>query len=100
AGIMPCRTMLEHIPVGVDRELQIVLVDRTPDRLAIEIHDDRWCAAEKNRRGIGLEPDDLFREDGTLVDERQNAIEPDHPIVLWNRFGDFVGDLAQLLLGQ
>ena len=35
------RLVLEHIPVGVDRELQIVLLDRTPDRIAVEVDDHR-----------------------------------------------------------
>ena len=32
------RRVLEQIPVGVDRRLQIVLRDRRPDRVAVEVH--------------------------------------------------------------
>ena len=44
------RAVLKEIPVRVDRELQVVLLDRAPDRLAIEVHDHRGRLAEEDGR--------------------------------------------------
>lgn len=41
------RTVLEQIPVGVDTELQLVFLDRTPDRVSIKTQEYRWCPAEE-----------------------------------------------------
>ena len=92
--------VLEEVPVGVDGELQIVLFDRAPDRLAVEVDEHRRRLAEKDRRRIRLEAGNVLGLDRALVDEREHAIERDDAIVFGNRPGDLGDGLLQVLLRQ
>ena len=73
--------MLEEIPVGVDGRLQIVLRDRAPDRLAVDVDEHRGRLAEEDRRRIGLHALDVLRDDLARVDVGQHAVERDHALV-------------------
>ena len=86
--------MLEQIPVGVDRILQVVARDRAPDRVAVDVDDHRRRLAEEHRRRIGLHAFDVLRDDLALVDARQHAVERNHAIVLRDALGDLGDDLA------
>jgi hypothetical protein len=86
--------------VRVHREFQIVLFDRAPHRLAVEIHDDRGRLAEEDRRRVGFDAFDVFRHDLALVQVREDAIKRDHTLVVGNRFVDLGDDLAHLLFRQ
>ena len=94
------RNMLKQIPVRVDRELQVVVLDRAPDRFAIEVHDHRRRLAEEDGGRIGLDAFDVLRHDRALVDIGQDAIERNHAFVVWNRLVNLCDDLAHLLLRQ
>ena len=72
------RRVLKEIPVGVDGELEIVVLDRAPDRIAVEVDEDRRRRAVEDRRRIGLHAVDVLRDDLALVEARQHAIERDH----------------------
>ena len=48
------RRVLEQIPVGVDGELEVVVLDRTPDRIAVEVDEHRRRRAVEDHRRIGL----------------------------------------------
>ena len=90
--------MLKEIPVRVDRELQVILFDRAPDSLAIEVHDHRGRLAEEDGGWVGLDALHVLRHDQTLVQVDEDAIERNDPLVVWNRLVDRCGDLAHLLL--
>ena len=62
------RAVLEEIPVGVDRRLQIVLLDRRPDRIAVDVDEHRRRLAEEDRRRIGLHAVHVLRNDLARVD--------------------------------
>ena len=78
------RPVLEQIPVRVDRVLEVVLLDRAPDRLAVEIDDHGGRLAEEDRRRIGLHALDVLRDDLALVEVGQHPIERDHAFVVGN----------------
>ena len=64
------RLVLEEVPVRVDGVLQVVLLDRAPDRVAVDVDEHGRRLAEEDRRRIGLHALDVLREDLALVDVR------------------------------
>ena len=94
------RIVLKQVPVRVDRELQVVVFDRAPDRLAVEVHDHRGRLAEEDRRGIGLDALDVLGHDLALVEIGQDTIESDHTFVIRKRLVDPGDDLLHLLFRQ
>ena len=91
------RTVLEQIPVGVDRRLQVVLRDRRPDRVAVEVDEHSRRLAEENLRRIRLHAVDVLRDDLARVDVGQHAVERDHALVERHRCGDFLHDGPKLI---
>ena len=94
------RAVLEQIPIGVDRELEIVVLDRTPDWLAVQIDDNGRRLAEEDGWRIGLDPFDVLRDDLTLVQIGEHPIERDHSLVIGNGLVDLPGYFADLLFLQ
>ena len=80
----------------IDRELQLVPLDRTPDRVAVEADEDGGPRAREDDWRIAFHTLDVLRNDLALVDSGQHAVEGDHPIVLRDRIGDLGDDLLHL----
>jgi len=92
--------VLEQVPVRVDGKLEIVVLDRAPDRLSIKVHERGERLAEEDRRRIRLHALDVLRHDLALIHVRQHAVQRDHPVLGGDAFHDLRHDLADLILGQ
>ena len=76
------RFVLEQVPVGVDRILQVVAGDRGPDRLAVDVDQDRGRLAEEDHRRIGLYALDVLGDDLARVDAGEDPVERDDALAL------------------
>ena len=84
--------VLEEIPVGVDRRLEVVLRDRRPDRLAVDVDEHGGRLAEEDGRWIGLEALDVLRNHQARVQVREDTVEREHALVVRQRRDDLRDD--------
>src|SRR5262249_42079455 len=91
------RCVLKKVPVGIDRELQIVVLDRAPNWFAIEADQNCWCRAHEDLWWIGFEAIDVLWRNQTLVYLYQNAIESNQTIFFGQSVLDSRDDLLSLL---
>ena len=87
--------MLEDVPVGIHRKLQLVVLDRAPDRVAIETDQNGRRLRENYSWGIAPQAIDILGIDGALINVRKDAIESDDAVFIGNVFLE----LAYYLLG-
>ena len=69
------RPVLEQVPVRVDGVLQIVVLDGTPDRFIVDVHQYCRRRAVEDLRRVGLHALHVLRDDLALVDAGEDAIE-------------------------
>src|SRR6201999_711981 len=81
--------VFQHVPVGIDREPESTVLDRTPDWLALE--DDkhgRHLTQEYGRR-IRLDAGIVPRLHLALVHHRHDAVQSDYALFARNGHRDF-----------
>src|SRR5262249_14723813 len=94
------RRILKEIPVRIDGELQVIVLNRTPNRLTVEADQNRRRAAHENLRWIGFQTFDILGGDSALIDQGQDAVEPNRAIVIGDGLIDLSDNLLRLFLGQ
>ena len=88
--------MLEDIPVCIDCKLEVVVFNRTPDRLAIKAHEDRGYLAQIYFGWITLKAHYVLWTDGAFVNVGKHAIEGDDTLFVRNVFLNRIYDFASL----
>src|SRR5215470_5128688 len=92
--------MLENIPVGIDRKLELVVFDWTPDRLAVEAHENRGYLAHIQTGWITLDTGHVLRTNSAFINVSEHAIERDDAILVGNILLNLFDDLLRLFFRQ
>ena len=82
--------VLQEIPIGVERVAEIQALDRAPDWIAVEVHQNGGGGRPVHHRRVRLDVLGLTHLQGAGVHVGEDACEIDHPLV--HRAGLNLGD--------
>ena len=79
------RLVLEQIPVGVQGIAEVDVLDRAPDRVAVEVDQHRRRRRREHQRRIGLDALGLLHLQRAVRRVGEEPVEVEHPLVLGQR---------------
>jgi hypothetical protein len=77
--------VLEEIPVGVDGVPEIHLLDRTPDRISVQVDEHGGRGRPENLRRVGLDALDVLHLQRTVAHVRHQPVQVEHALALGER---------------